>query len=102
MDSRTITLWAVVIVVLAGVSFGMYNAITHDSKIHQEQVEACKASVYSQATYSAEIVSAEHQGSAVRGKARLQNGFGAWKQYSFTCTVSERFGVRSATLYEGW
>ncbi|WNO60581.1 MULTISPECIES: hypothetical protein [Gammaproteobacteria] len=72
----------------------------------QEYVDACHLKVQQQATHTAEIVSTEveRQGldyKRVYGKAKLQNGFGAWTNYTYRCSFTG-ITVTDFKLKEGW
>ena len=72
----------------------------------QEYVDACHLKVQQQATHTAEIVSTEveRQGldyNRVYGKAKLQNGFGAWTNYSYQCSFTG-ITVTDFKIKEGW
>ena len=77
--------------------------------VDSEFVKTCHDSIHLQAKNSARIVSA-HVSSAndrlmLNGKAQLQTGYGAWKNYSYACI--DGYGSSStertdAGLQEGW
>ena len=76
--------------------------------LYKEQIKSCHNSVYSQANYSADIVSTELDkvsiGSYLKisGKTKLQNGFGAWTQYKYCCYSSLGESDNHAFLSKGW
>jgi hypothetical protein len=80
---------------------------------YSEYIEQCHNNVHNAAKYQAEIVSTDKAGiikvgertkfsrTRVEGHAKLQNGFGAWSNYTYRCVMISK-GSRDLTLEEGY
>lgn len=88
---------------LAGCSSQVKDAAKYES--------TCHGNVQSSAKHHAEIVETslrevQHNDTnytrvIVNGRARLQNGFGAWTNYKYKCTMATPFSS-DVSLTQGW
>ncbi|MFC0445354.1 hypothetical protein ACFOD1_07530 [Pseudidiomarina halophila] len=73
---------------------------------HEEKINACHERVHQRAKNTAEIVTTEVKEDKwkviVRGKVKYQNGFGAWVNYKYVCTVFSDNSVPFFEVTEGW
>lgn len=78
-------------------------------RVRTDQIDACHDRVASEANYQIEIVSSEDllaisekDGLFVKGRVKLQNGFGAWANYRYSCLVSKSKELKEFNLTKGW
>jgi hypothetical protein len=72
----------------------------------QKYIDLCHLKIQQGASHTAEIISTEVNKSgldihSIYGKAKLQNGFGAWSNYSYMCGFTGET-ITSFKLNEGW
>jgi hypothetical protein len=73
---------------------------------NQTYTDACHLKVQQDAKYTAEIVSTEVESKGfdykrVYGTAKLQNGIGAWTNYSYNCAFTGKT-ITHFKLNKGW
>ena len=81
---------------------------------HQSEIDSCHDRIHSKAKYQAEIVSTEVRDAryaygadpsnklVIEGQAKLQNGYGAWTNYSYSCAVMESGMISKFKFEEGY
>ena len=73
---------------------------------YKEQINACHDRVHQNAKNTAEIVTTEVKEDqwkvVVRGKVKYQNGFGAWTNYKYVCSVFSNNNVAFFEATQGW
>ncbi|MRJ40799.1 MULTISPECIES: hypothetical protein [Idiomarina] len=74
---------------------------------YRKAIEACHDRVHSRAKHQAEIVTTETLKSMssdviVTGRAKLQNGFGAWTNYRYRCSVYSGDRIGKFEMNEGY
>lgn len=82
--------------------------------VHREKIEDCHDRVHSRAKNQAEILqtnvrsagfktdSFESNKIIVEGRAKLQNGYGAWSNYHYYCEVIDSGLISKFKLEEGY
>ena len=89
----------------------LYNLLMNKAVleiIYSSEIESCHNGVYKQAKYSAEIISTNVSKSSlnsslyIKGRAKLQNGFGAWTQYEYVCFACKGDSDVYALITKGW
>ncbi|WP_417659620.1 hypothetical protein [Pseudidiomarina sp.] len=73
---------------------------------HKEKISACHDRVHQRAKNTAEIITTEVKEDkwkvVVRGRVKYQNGFGAWTNYRYVCSVFSDNSVPFFEVTEGW
>lgn len=96
------------IVIFVIISYNLLMTKTALEIIYSSEIESCHDGVYEQAKYSAEIISTNVSKSSlnsplyIKGRAKLQNGFGAWTQYEYACFASKGDSDVYALMTKGW
>ena len=87
-----------VVVLLGGYTF--YTIENDKNEKIENDTRDCHDLIHKQAKHSAKIIETEVGSDSITGRAQLQNGFGAWTNYTYYC--STLIGVHEAKLIEGW
>lgn len=81
---------------------------------YKSEIESCHDRVHGKAKYQAEIISTEVRDKGytygefesnkviIEGQAKLQNGYGAWSNYSYSCSVLESGMISKFRFEEGY
>lgn len=74
---------------------------------HRKAIDVCHDRVHSRAKHQAEIVSTDTKTSLtndviVTGRAKLQNGYGAWTNHRYMCSVYSGDSIGKFRLEEGY
>jgi len=108
LSTERIIITSMLILFLLFVAYSLSTTSFVLEVIYSSEIEVCHNGVYKQAKYSSEIVSTNISKShglsfaQVDGRAKFQNGYGAWTQYEYICLVSKGAKKTLATLTEGW
>lgn len=74
---------------------------------HRKAIDVCHDRVHSRAKHQAEIVTTDTRISfnndvIVTGRAKLQNGFGAWTNHRYMCSVYSGDRIGKFEMNEGY
>lgn len=81
---------------------------------YKSEIQSCHDKVHKKAKYQAEIVTTEVRDKGytygefesnkivIEGQAKLQNGYGAWSNYNYSCSVLESGFISKFDLSEGY
>lgn len=88
------------------VIFSIFLLVLLSGCSKNEVIEKCHDRVNSEANYTAQIVSTDAKRDkldykSVSGRAKLQNGFGAWTNYTYSCDFTG-VTITRFTLKAGW
>lgn len=92
----------------------LVTLLTGCNFFHKSEIESCHEKVHGKAKYQAEIISTEVRDKGytygefesnkiiIEGQAKLQNGYGAWSNYSYSCSVLGSGMVSKFKLEKGY